>query len=82
MAAKTRKKPSIGLIIFLVITLSIVGYIIYQYLQPQLKVVNLSFFERRLIENAQSATDKNFFMLLFSILMTTELRLLIPLMAN
>ncbi|ADQ90418.1 Cell division protein [Mesomycoplasma hyopneumoniae 168] len=61
MAAKTRKKPSIGLIIFLVITLSIVGYIIYQYLQPQLKVVNLSFFERRLIENAQSATDKNFF---------------------
>lgn len=61
MQAKTRKKPSMGLIIFLVILLAIVGYLLYYFLQPRLKVVNLSYFEDRLVENAKSATDNNFF---------------------
>ncbi|MXR13515.1 ATP-dependent zinc metalloprotease FtsH [Mycoplasma flocculare] len=61
MQGKTKKKPSVGFIIFLAITLAIVGYAIYQFLQPQLKILNLSYFENRLIENAKTPIDNNFF---------------------
>lgn len=55
------KRPSYPLLITIVIVVALIAYLLYQYLAPRFEVKPLSYFEERLIANAKSSDDNNFF---------------------
>lgn len=55
------KRPSYPLLITIVVVVALIAYLLYQYLAPRFEVKPLSYFEERLIANAKSSDDNNFF---------------------
>ncbi|CAT04999.1 Cell division protein [Mesomycoplasma conjunctivae] len=55
------KKPSLGTFILILILIGILAYVLWQFLSPKLGYKSLSDLEQRIITNAKSATDDNFF---------------------
>lgn len=55
------KRPSYALLITITIVVALIAYLLYQYLASRFEVKPLSYFEDRLIANARSTNDNNFF---------------------